>query len=130
MNRKTTRRAPCAGLGKLLCRHHPERKARVNERLGQFVGCVFATRDDLIREPDLGGVGHAFVDAVKGATLKEVGRVNRVTCSPQITCERREPIGLTLRMVEQQNLCHFASVLVPGRRKHRQSPGRAFGNVP
>src|SRR6478736_1634039 len=104
----------CAGLGELLCRQHPEREARVHERLGQFVGCLLATRDDLVRESALVGMGHAFVDAVERASLEEVGRVDRVTRSPKLLCERRETCGLTLRMVEQQHLCHV-------RRKDRQS---------
>src|SRR4030095_7775297 len=90
----------CASLGKLLRRHDPEREACVDERLGQFFCCLLAALDDLVRKSDLGGVGHALVDAVERATVEQIGRVNRVTGSPQLLCERREPISLTLRMVE------------------------------
>jgi hypothetical protein len=57
----------------------------------------------------------ALVDRTEGAPVEEVGGVHRVAGAPQIVREGVEARGLTLSMVEEQYLCHLASVCGLGR---------------
>ena len=59
-------------------------------------------------------VGDALRDAVEGAPAEEVGRVHRVTRAPQLVGEGVEARCLSLCVVEEQYVGHFALSVVCG----------------
>jgi hypothetical protein len=97
--------APGRVLRQLLCRQHAEREAGEDQVRPQAVGGPYPTRGDGF-EPDVPGVADTGIEVVERLAQVQVGDVDGVAGTSERVGERDDARRTSLRMVEQQHLCH------------------------
>jgi hypothetical protein len=98
------------GLGELLSRQHAQREAGVDEFPRQRLRRSHAVLDDRVEPAHVLDVCEAVVDRAEGAPVEEIGRVDGVAGVVQLVRERVETRGLALCVMEEQHVCHLASL--------------------